>query len=134
VHHQLLPGLGDLPLQPVDVAVDLVVELGVQVELQRGHPALLGHPAVDVADADVAQAQALRQHHRHGGLAAAKITVDHYRLLCGHAYLLVQAPEPSVIGARRTPPTRGAPTDPVSPGSVASATTAGVRRPGRWPG
>jgi hypothetical protein len=56
--------------------VDLVVEFGVQVELQRRHAALGGHRAVQVADADPAHAQPGREQLGHRALARAQVTVD----------------------------------------------------------
>ena len=76
VHHQPLARHGDIVLQPINVVVDLVVQLGVQVQLQRGHAALPGHLPVQVADADPADTQPVREQGRHSALAAAEIAVD----------------------------------------------------------
>ncbi|BCJ57180.1 hypothetical protein Jiend_06020 [Micromonospora endophytica] len=54
VHDQALTGGGDVPLELVDVAVDRLVQLGVQVELKSGHLPLLGHLPVEIADTDPA--------------------------------------------------------------------------------
>ena len=73
---QALARGGDVVLELVDVVVDLVVELGVQVELQRGHPLLRRHLTVEVADADAPHAQAPGQLDRHRRLAPAQVAIE----------------------------------------------------------
>jgi hypothetical protein len=85
VHHQPLARHGDVALQPVNVVVDLVVQFGVQVQLQRGQAALAGHFPVQVADADATDTQPLCEQGRHGALAAAQIAVDDDRPLGCHS-------------------------------------------------
>jgi hypothetical protein len=76
VDDQLLARGRDVALQAVDVEVDLVVEFGVQVQLKGGHAALLGQIAVEVADADAADPQPLRQQGGDSALATAEVAVE----------------------------------------------------------
>jgi hypothetical protein len=85
VHDERLAGHRDVVLQLIHVVVDLVIQLGVQVQLQRGETALAGHLPVEVTHADAADAQPLREQNRHRALATAQITVEHDRPRGCHA-------------------------------------------------
>src|SRR5450755_2904115 len=76
VHDQLLVRRRYFLLQLIYIAVHRVVELCMQVELQRRHSPRLSHLPVQVSYAHPAHAQAPGKLSRHGALSAAEIAAD----------------------------------------------------------